>query len=456
MIALLVLSLLTADSRSQRWAKPDARDRRAGRVVQTKSATAATCNPACGVPQYCVGTTCTDPTLSFATTAGTGMTTACAGTAVTLVDGTSTTFTRASNGTCMKGGTLTGIANGDVVILSSNKPRVMYGGAGTGVLGVLKEPASVNVVHYSEAFDNVYWAQYGGGAAAPSVTADAAVAPDGATTADRVQIAATTTGQYSIVYASAACAQGTASVSCFVRGVSGSGTTDIGVVVDAATYATAPCAFVSTSWTRCTSENNTVVTDGSLFFGNSTFENGGTARNASDVYLWGCQCEAQTRTTSYIPTTSASASRAVEHLAASVTWPLSATASMSAQVVTPSHIDTLDTAFMLSVNASNYFLDYTGSGPNKADIDIATSVTSQSTVASWAASSLNWVGLKYDGTKQYSCLNGTCASANQTLVLPSGSMTLSIGEDLSGGGDQPAAVIKNLCLDVSSTVCVTQ
>lgn len=356
----------------------------------------------------------------------------------------------------MKGGTLTGIANGDLVVLSSNKPRVMYGGDGTGTLGVLKEGANTNTTHFSQAFDNAYWTMIGSGVAAPTVTADAATAPDGTATADRVQMAATTTGQLAIAYSTAGCAQGNVSMSCFVRGVSGSGTTDIGVVTDASTYSTTACAFVSTSWTRCTLDNIAVATDGSLFFGNSTNVNGGTARAASDVYLWGCQCEAGDRTTSYIPTTSANVTRATESLTAAIAWPSSATASMSAQVVTPSHIDTLDTAFMLRLNSTNYFLDYTSSGPNKADIDIASSVTTQSTVGSWAAGALNWVGLKYDGTKQYSCLGGTCASANQTLTLPSGSMTLRIGEDSSGGGDQPAAVIKNLCLDISSTVCVTQ
>ncbi len=453
---LIALALLGSDGlRTERLHGGARLGGRVGKKSHPSSA-AYVCGGDCVYPQYCLANVCTAPTFSFATASGAGMTAACDGTAVTLTDGTSTTFSRASNGTCMKGGTLTGIANGDVVVLTSNKPRVMYGGDGTGVLGVLKEPAATNFTHYSEQLDNAYWTPIGAGAADPIVTANAATAPDGASTADHINMAATSANQLSIMYSTAGCAAGLDSMSCFVRGVSGSGTTDIGVVTDASVYSTAACSFVSTSWTRCTLDNITVVSDGSLFFGNSSNVNGHTVRAASDVYLWGCQCEAGDRTTSYIPTTSANVARAKDVLTASVTWPSSSTASMSAQLVTPSHIDTSDTAFMLSTNGTNYFVDYTSSGPNKVDVDIAGSVTSKSTVGSWAASAVNWVGLKYDGTKLYSCLNGTCANSTVALTLPSGAMTLRIGEDLSGGGDNPAGVVKNLCLDVSATVCVTQ
>ena len=95
----------------------------------------------------------------FAPSGGAGMGAPCACTTPTGAKGEALTFTRASNGTCTKtttgGLTTTGIANGDLVVCSSNQPRVEYDSQG--VLGLLVDSAGTNSVLRSQEVNNAAW-----------------------------------------------------------------------------------------------------------------------------------------------------------------------------------------------------------------------------------------------------------------------------------------------------------
>jgi hypothetical protein len=237
---------------------------------------------------------------------------ACACTSPTTVDGGVLTLGRSSNGFCTKGNPVERIQNGDMVACTSGQPRVMPGGDGDGGLGLLVEGARTNSAIRSQEFQNSgAWTT--SGTVSLTVTADQAVAPDGTTTADRIQIAAASITDFAGLTQGAGSATGTADAySVYLRGVSGSGT--VYLIRNAGTCQA--CSYVSTSWTRCrfvttTTGTSTVMLGVDPAQAVSSCASGATS--ALDFYAWGFQVErAASYVTSYVPTTSAAAARATE------------------------------------------------------------------------------------------------------------------------------------------------
>jgi len=247
------------------------------------------------------------PVFLFATSTGVGMTEECACTSPTGSRGETLTFTRASSATCTKGNEWSSIDDGDLVLCATDQPRVMRGGTGTGSKGLMVESARTNSVVRSEEINNASWANIG---TAPTLNgADAAVAPDGTTTAEDYTFAATTTGQSSGRLGATVAAAGVFSGSYYVKGVSGSGSIDVCVWGSVASCAT--CDYVSTSWTRCVVAGSPGGS-ASVFIGNSTANNGGIDRSSNRVYVWGAQFESGDYPSSYIPTTNATVVREQE------------------------------------------------------------------------------------------------------------------------------------------------
>lgn len=246
----------------------------------------------------------------FAPPSGVGMGAACACTTPSGAKGEVLNFTRASTAFCAKGDETTGIANGDLVECASGQPRVGTGGSGALKLGVWE--ARTNSALRSQEFDNASWVKQNSGSALPIVTADQAVAPDVTTTADRVQIAACPVGgNYSLAQSSTLVGT-SVSASLYVRGVSGAGS--IGVAINSAGGPNGfiACAFVSTSWTRCSISAAGASATTSMFFGCGNAAVGMTSTGAADVYVWGAQLESGASASPYIKTAGTSAARVAE------------------------------------------------------------------------------------------------------------------------------------------------
>ena len=203
--------------------------------------------------------------------------------------GPAITFTRASNATYFD-------ASGTLQTASNNTPRFDHSGGSS--LGLLIEEARTNLLERSQELDNAYWTKNAG----CSVTANADTAPDGTTTADRVTF--TSSGQD--LLRDVTTAAGTYTASYYVKaGQTGEVGKTIAIGVGDLPY-TDKLITLTNTWQRIDASETTAV--GTCRIAVHTYA-GATARN---VLVWGLQLEAGAFPTSYIPTTTAAATRAAD------------------------------------------------------------------------------------------------------------------------------------------------
>jgi hypothetical protein len=204
-----------------------------------------------------------------------------------------------------------------------NVPRLTYQNGGGGCPSLLLEKQSTNLLSYSEQFNNAYW-EVGGAA---SVTANTTTSPDGTQNADT--LTANGTGSIFVrnnVYGGTGT---TCSNSVFAKknnnryvGLRNSGTTSAHDVFDfdTETWTNNSGAVLSydvmgNGWYRLKSVNTDAVNLNyywSVIPAVSTAGTESTTASNLTVYIWGGQAEQSSYPTSYIPTTSASATRVAD------------------------------------------------------------------------------------------------------------------------------------------------
>lgn len=225
--------------------------------------------------------------------------------------GPNITFTRGSNATYFD-------ADGTLQTASNDVARFDHSTDGSS-LGLLIEEARTNLLEHSAEFDDAYWAK-----TTTTVTADDATSPDGTATADLVEKTGNETTTPAKTLAVTAVAH-TASV--FVKNSSGNrfrlridatgGTvvdaifnTATGAVVSSSAGVTATITDVGNGWYRCAA-TYTFASAVNATIGFSPRNEGADATGAK-AWLWGAQLEAGAFPTSYIPTTTAAATRAAD------------------------------------------------------------------------------------------------------------------------------------------------
>lgn len=195
--------------------------------------------------------------------------------------------------------------------------------------GTLVEGASTNIVLRSVEFDNVYWER----TAAVTVTANAAVAPDAATASDRINRTAVATNEY--IWSTAQSIGATAdryTGSVWVMAgthtklalgiwnqTTGAWLPVRGWLVDGPGTATVIGDKVEITGLSTTSHSRIAVSTNDMVPSNASirlaFYPGGAdfaTAGAGNLYLWGAQLEKGPNASSFIRTTTASATRAAE------------------------------------------------------------------------------------------------------------------------------------------------
>jgi hypothetical protein len=174
-----------------------------------------------------------------------------------------------------------------------NVPRLTYQNGGGGCPSLLLEKQSTNLVTYSEQFDNGAW-----GKVSATITANTTISPDGTQDADTF----TTTGGGARIFQTLSLGVGSYTTSIYVKKLSGSGNMRFFGIVDGSGVSQ---SFTPTdNWQR--------------FTGNFTASTGITEMQlredgfSGSLAIWGFQLEASSYPTSYIPTTSSSATRVAD------------------------------------------------------------------------------------------------------------------------------------------------
>jgi len=185
-----------------------------------------------------------------------------------------------------------------------NVPRLTYQNGGGGCPSLLLEKQSTNLVSYSQDFSNAYWSKLGQGVADTAVvTANYAISPDGTQNATRFVCnlnGGNTSSDRSWMIVSFT-AQATSTISIWIK-LNSAGTKTVLLSDSGGGTKT----ISGTDWQRI--DATFVGASGEFRIGLI----GGSTSDTLDCCIWGAQAEASSYPTSYIPTTSASATRVAD------------------------------------------------------------------------------------------------------------------------------------------------
>ena len=168
-----------------------------------------------------------------------------------------------------------------------------------------------NLASYSEDFSNAYWTKN----VSATITANSTTAPDGTTTADTLNVIAST---FSGIYRAISGTSANYTVSIYAKkntknwlylfdttGNSARAWFDLdnGVLGTVANGYTATITNVGDGWYRCTLSNNNAQTLGYYQLGLADANNGVTPTSSGSAFIWGAQLVEGTTAQTYLPTT---------------------------------------------------------------------------------------------------------------------------------------------------------
>jgi hypothetical protein len=170
----------------------------------------------------------------------------------------------------------------------------------------LIEKVRTNLFAYSQEFNDAYWSKSGGGgAAAPVVTANNTPAPNGTSTAEKVDLPALSGTQFSIISREPS-VSGIHNASVFLKGAVGGEVVYLFWTPDGVNYVRTSCTL-TTAWQRF-NLSATTATNWGFGIGVDLRDSSQDDQAAQTFFVWGAQLEAGDIATDYIPTTTAAVS----------------------------------------------------------------------------------------------------------------------------------------------------
>ncbi len=329
-----------------------------------------------------------------------------------------------------------------------NVPRLTYQNGGGGCPSLLLEKQSTNLLTYSEQFDNAIWGKEG-----VSISANSTTSPNGTQSADKI-IGGTTPGnQITYQITSISLGQSYAISAYFKKGEyknaflrAGGQSANPYVIYDLDTQSVVSTSGASSTkiesvgngWYRITltssSATTTVIAPNVAFAPNSGYTISATntlqytGDNTSGGFAWGAQLELGLYPTSYIPTTSASATRVADACSktgiSSLIGQTEGTLFLDCEILTTATQDLLSirpggTSALVIGTASNLILGYVIEGATVISMSFP----------NYAINTRYKIALAYKNGNCALYVNGTQAATSTTAFTFSTALsTLYLGE----------------------------
>jgi hypothetical protein len=356
-------------------------------------------------------------------------------------DASLVTFTRASTGTYIG-------SDGAIKTATTNEARFDHNPTTGESLGLLVEEARTNLSLRSQELDNAAWTK-----AASSITANAIASPDGTTTADKL-VEDSSTAVHNIIEATAITyTSGVAySFSFFIKkaerqtvqilmhpnpfpGTAAQRTAIFnsntgGFVSVGSAYTNYSVITLPSGWYRVSLTSTADATATGNFTISLCSDDAGTTSYAGDgtsgLYLWGAMLEAGASPTSYIPTTTATATRAAD--VASITGTAfssfynqtEGTVFADAKVTTVAPATSLTSVFALSDGTtSNRITVYKRANADTSTrLDVSTSGSSVAFINAGTFSVSNLIAISYCVDDFAISLNGLTPGTDTLGTVP--------------------------------------
>ena len=298
--------------------------------------------------------------------------------------------------------------------------------------GLLVEEQRANLLLYSAQFDDASWIK-----GSATVTANAGVAPDGASTADKI-VEDTSTNSHS-VRRSAGVANATVyTYSAFIKAAGRTqvvlqyfdGTTNKYPVFDLTTGAKVTDNGIGTSWTATNVGNgwwrfSITVTSASVstecyIYPASGGTNGYTGNGIDGILVWGAQLEAGSFATSYIPTGAATATRNADVASVSTqAFPYSQTEGtmvVSGTFVAPSQSGVSSMVSLNNGSSAESINIYRQSSQIQNNVTVVGVPQAGYTITAPADLTKSAIAYKLNDTN--SAVNGTAQTTDTTCTVP--------------------------------------